>query len=66
MRFTINLLAMTFIVSCSNEEIPLISQDEIRLRDNNEDLKNLSLEFAENIYQPHPDIVVAVGYVLAN
>tara|TARA_B100002019_G_scaffold291573_1_gene312123 strand:- start:987 stop:2672 length:1686 start_codon:yes stop_codon:yes gene_type:complete len=53
-------------MSCSNEEIPLISQDEIRLRDNNEDLKNLSLEFAENIYQPHPDIVVAVGYGLAN
>lgn len=66
MRFTINLLAMTFIMSCSNEEIPLISQDEIRHRDNNEDLKNLSLEFEENLYQPHPDIVVAVGYGLAN
>ena len=48
------------ILSAIIERIPAPKVDD------NDDLKALSEEFSENIYQPHENIVVAVGYGLAN
>ena len=66
MRFLTFITSFLLISACSEQSQIVLDQNEIRQRENNDDLKSLSEEFSENIYQPHEDIVVAVGYGLAN
>ena len=66
MRFLTIITCLLLISACSEQSQIVLDQNEIRQRENNDDLKSLSEEFSENIYQPHEDIVVAVGYGLAN
>ena len=66
MRFLTFITCLLLISACSEQSQIVLDQNEIRQRENNDDLKSLSEEFSENIYQPHENIVVAVGYGLAN
>ena len=64
MRFLTFITCFLLISACSEQSQIVLDQNEIRQRENNDDLKSLSEEFSENIYQPHEDIVVAVGLSL--
>ena len=66
MRFLTSITCLLLISACSEQPQIVSDQNEIRQRENNDDLTALSEEFSENIYQPHENIVVAVGYGLAN
>ena len=66
MRFLTSITSVLLMSACSEQPQIDLDQNEIRQRENNDDLKALSEEFSENIYQPHENIVVAVGYGLAN